>query len=73
MSFLSFSFFPCVFSLVLHANYFRDSYIVYIALIAGYLVLILFFFPETRYGSGFCAIDSIHHMTVSDLSFFAET
>ena len=27
----------------------RDSYIVYIVLIAGYLVLILFFFPETRY------------------------
>lgn len=25
------------------------SYIVYIALIAGYLVLILFFFPETKY------------------------
>ena len=27
----------------------RDSYIVYIALIAMYLVLILFFFPETKY------------------------
>lgn len=27
----------------------RDSYIVYIALIAMYLVLIIFFFPETRY------------------------
>lgn len=30
------------------ADYFY-SYIVYIALIAGYLVLILFFFPETKY------------------------
>lgn len=27
----------------------RYSYIVYIALIAMYLVLILFFFPETKY------------------------
>lgn len=29
------------------------SYIVYVAIIAGYLVLILFFFPETRYNPSF--------------------
>lgn len=31
----------------------QGSYIVYVAIIAGYLVLILFFFPETRYDTSF--------------------
>lgn len=59
----------------------RCSYIVYVALIAGYLVLILFFFPETRYGytdivtvvSLSIILNTSRNMTIEEVSVLFDT